>query len=214
MSDLEIVVRGRRVDVEESFREVAEGKLSRLDRYGVPISRVDVQLSKENNPRLADRAYKVELTCRGRKPVIRAEASAADEHAAFEKASDRLKEQLRRAHDKSRFHRGRDAKRIELPSDLDVQAPLVATDDTPHDNYESTHADEVYAEGPVVVREKTHSTQPMSIDQAVTEMELVGHDFFLFHDVDSDAPAVVYRRRGFDYGLIRIETQDQLPSGS
>jgi hypothetical protein len=69
--------------------------------------------------------------------------------------------------------------------------------------------DTVWEQGPVVVREKSHETVPMSVEQAVTEMEMVGHDFFLFIDEDSGDPVVVYRRRGFDYGLIRVHTADE-----
>ncbi len=59
-------------------------------------------------------------------------------------------------------------------------------------------------DGPLVVREKVHVSQPMTIDQALLEMELVGHDFYLFHDSECDRFSVVYRRRGYDYGVIRL----------
>jgi ribosomal subunit interface protein len=59
-------------------------------------------------------------------------------------------------------------------------------------------------DGPLVVREKVHLSHPMTIDQALLEMELVGHDFFLFHDCDCNRFSVVYRRRGYDYGVIRL----------
>ncbi len=99
MAEVEIVVRGRHVDVSSRFRELASEKLARVERFGQPIQRVDVELSKEQNPRLADRAFEVELTCRGKGPVIRAEASAADKYSALDLASGRLEERLRRAHD-------------------------------------------------------------------------------------------------------------------
>ena len=63
----------------------------------------------------------------------------------------------------------------------------------------------VLGEGPMVVREKTHSAAPMTLDQALYEMELVGHDFFLFVDKETEMASVVYRRRGYDYGVIRLE---------
>ena len=59
-------------------------------------------------------------------------------------------------------------------------------------------------DGPLVVREKFHSATPMTIDRALLEMELVGHDFFLFRDETCQLPSVVYRRRGYDYGVIRL----------
>ena len=64
---------------------------------------------------------------------------------------------------------------------------------------------EVLGEGPLVVREKTHPAAPMTLDQALYEMELVGHDFFLFVDKESERPSVVYRRRGYDYGVISLD---------
>ncbi len=208
MSDVEIVVRGRHVDVSSRFKEQAQSKLGRADRFGVPISRIDVELSKESNPRLADRAFAVQLTCRGTGPIIRAEAYAADQYSSLDMAFDRLEQQLRRAHDRSRFHRtARTAKRIDLPAELG--ADLLVEEQEPVAQVSETEVavdDELFAAGPVVERDKTHPTTPMTIEQAVTEMELVGHDFFLFHEVESAAPAVVYRRRGYDYGLIRIDT--------
>ena len=210
MTSVEIVVHGRHLDISNRFREHATEKVSRIDRFGVQIDRVDLELSKEPNPRLSDRAFKVELTCRGRGAVIRAEACSADKYSALDLAAGKLEERLRRAHDRSRVHKGsRHSKRIELPADgaeyasaESARAAVGVEDPDAH----LGHEDEVYAFGPIVVRDKTHPTEPMTIAQAVTEMELVGHDFYLFHDIDSDAPAVVYFRKGYDYGLIRIDT--------
>ncbi len=210
MTEVEIVVRGRHVDVSSRFREQASEKLARVERFGQPIQRVDVELSKELNPRLADRAFEVELTCRGKGPVIRAEASAADKYSALDLASGRLEERLRRAHDKAKIVKGGSNHR--KPSELKTEAAVVAQAESEEeltDTYQAD-ADELFASGPVVVRDKTHPAVPMSIEQAVTEMELIGHDFFLFQEVDSGAPAVVYRRRGYDYGLIRIESPESV----
>lgn len=206
MTDVDIVVHGHHVDVSSRFREHANDKLARVDRFGVQISRIDLELSKETNPRLADKAFTVELTLRGKGPVIRAEAASSDKYSALDLASTRLEERLRRVHDKARVHKGdlRQAKRI----DLSAEAELIANGAVPEQPERDFGVvdDELYSNGPLIVRDKTHDTVPMTIEEAVTEMEMVGHDFFLFHDVDSDAPAVVYHRRGFDYGLIRIST--------
>ena len=209
MAEVEIVVRGRHVDVSSRFRELASEKLARVERFGQPIERVDVELSKEQNPRLADRAFEVELTCRGKGPVIRAEASAADKYSALDLASGRLEERLRRAHDKSKVVKGGSNHRrtSEVKEEGAAINAAVEAEDELTDTYQAD-SDEVFSSGPVVVRDKTHPAAPMSIEQAVTEMELVGHDFFLFQEVESGAPAVVYRRRGYDYGLIRIESPE------
>ncbi len=208
---LDIEVTGRRVDIPQRFKDQAAEKLSKVDRFGIPLTRVDVEVTKETNPRLADQAFKVQLTCRGAGPVVRSEAAAADKYSALDLAMHRISEQLRRAHDKAtRRTRGAHSVRHdggELPVEGNDEA-VEAVTDRYVDKHDSIHDDEVFATGPVVVREKVHRTQPMSVEDAVTEMELVGHDFFLFFDEKTQAPAVVYRRVGFDYGLLRIERDD------
>lgn len=206
MSDVaEIVVHGRHVEVSRRFREHVHSKLERIDKFGIPLRRVDVEVSKEGNPRLADRAFEVELTTRANGSVIRAEAAASDKYAALDIAYGRLEQRLRRAADKTRYHRhGADAVRSPRAAGFENLETPSSEDDTAGEAEQLE--DTVWEQGPVVVREKSHETVPMSVEQAVTEMEMVGHDFFLFIDVNSGAPAVVYRRRGFDYGLIRVHT--------
>lgn len=203
----EIVVHGRHVEVSKRFREHVHSKLDRIDKFGIPLRRVDVEVSKEANPRLADRAFEVELTTRANGAVIRAEAAASDKYAALDIAYGRLEQRLRRAADKNRFHRhGADAVRSPRAAGFDnLETPAAEVPELEDDLDEDT----VWEQGPVVVREKSHETVPMSVEQAVTEMEMVGHDFFLFIDEDSGDPVVVYRRRGFDYGLIRVHTADE-----
>ncbi len=207
MSDVaEIVVHGRHVEVSRRFREHVHSKLERIDKFGIPLRRVDVEVSKEANPRLADRAFEVELTTRANGSVIRAEAAASDKYAALDIAYGRLEQRLRRAADKNRYHRhGAESLRSPRAEGFDnLETPAVEAEAEAVDPDEDT----VWEQGPLVVREKSHETVPMSVEQAVTEMEMVGHDFFLFIDERSGDPAVVYRRRGFDYGLIRVHTAD------
>ncbi len=194
---VDIVVRGRHLDLSQRFRDHVGDKLGRIDRFGIVLSRVDVEVTKEPNPRQSDRAFEVELTCVGRGPVIRAEASAADKYAALDLAYGRLEERLRRAAERrtTRNRRGGTAPRVEVEQVVADEAIAEADD---------TEADVVYEEGPIVVRDKTHPSRPMTVAEALHALELVGHDFFLFHDVDSGLPTVVYKRRGYDYGLLRI----------
>jgi ribosomal subunit interface protein len=199
---VDIVVRGRHVDVSERFRTHVTGKLSRADRFGLPISHIDVEVSYEPNPRQSDRAFEVELTCRGSGPVIRAEAHAQDKYAATDVALARLEERLRRASDKRRQRRAE--KVLVVPAAEFAQAPAAEAPEVEAEEDDGT----VWEQGPIVVRLKEHTASPMSVAQAVEAMELVGHDFYLFRDLDSrESPAVVYRRRGFDYGLIRLDGQ-------
>lgn len=210
MSDVaEIVVHGRHIEVSRRFREHVHNKLERIDKFGIPLRRVDVEVSKESNPRLADRAFEVELTTRANGSVIRAEAAASDKYAALDIAYGRLEQRLRRAADKTRYHRhGAEATRSPRATGFDnLEIPAAEVEDVVE---EEVDADTVWEHGPLVVREKTHETSPMSVEQAVTAMEMVGHDFFLFIDQDTDAPAVVYRRRGFDYGLIRVHAPEDV----
>ena len=208
----EVVVHGRHVDLSSRFREHVTEKLERVGKFGVPIARVDVEVSKETNPRLADRAFEVELTCRSRGPVIRAEAYSTDHYSAFDIAFGRLTERLRRYADRHRPHRGgRHSHRGSLSNapwqEIEIaEAPAEPSPDAVAEEVEDTT---VFESGPVVVREKTHVASPMTVEEAVTHMELVGHDFYLFQDSDSGLQSVVYRRRGYDYGLIRIDTSEQ-----
>lgn len=209
MSDVaEIVVHGRHVEVSRRFREHVESKLERIDRFGVPLRRVDVEVSKEANPRLADRAFEVELTTRASGSVIRAEAAASDPYSALDVAYGRLEQRLRRAAGKTRLqHRGTETVRSARVAGLEnLETPPGEVDAAREADLDE---ETVWEQGPLVVREKSHATVPMSVEQAVTEMEMVGHDFFLFIDDKTGDPAVVYRRRGFDYGLIRVHAADE-----
>jgi ribosomal subunit interface protein len=194
---VDIVVRGRHLDVSDRFREHVAGKVGKVDRFGLPITHVDVEISFEPNPRQADRAYEVELTCHGSGPVVRAEAHAPDKYAATDIALARLEERLRRAADRKRTRRVE--KVVVVPAaDVVPESLEPAPEAEPDDGT-------VWEEGPIVVRLKEHVSQPMTVAQAVESMELVGHDFYLFRDRDSGAPSVVYHRRGYNYGLLRLE---------
>ncbi len=197
---MEVVVRGRQIEVSERFRDHARQRLQRLEHYGSALTRIDVEVTKERNPRLADQAIRVELTCRGRGPVVRAEYAAADKFVAFDSAADRLEERLRRSAERRR-ERARGNGRPVVPAE--PARPAAAAADEAEPVVEEPGV--VYAAGPVVVREKTHATEAMTVEQALDAMELVGHDFYLFLDAANLKPSVVYRRRGYDYGLIRLE---------
>jgi ribosomal subunit interface protein len=195
---VDIVVRGRHLDVSDRFREHVSGKVGKVDRFGLPITHVDVEVSFEPNPRQSDRAYEVELTCRGTGPVIRAEAHAQDKYAATDIAMARLEERLRRAAD--RKHTRRVEKVVVVPA-----ADIVPESVEPTVDNSEPDDGTVWEEGPIVVRLKEHVAHPMTVAQAVESLELVGHDFYLFRDSDTGAPSVVYHRRGYNYGLLRLE---------
>ncbi len=213
---MEITVTGRHTSVPERFQRHIEEKLSKVSQLDPRVTRCEVVVSHEPNPRLAKEADRVEITCFGKRVVIRAEASADDPYAALDVAMTRLGERLRRQHDKRRVHHGG---RRTPKSVHDATAALVDADAAPaEETSEDVVPDSIAklggdADCPVELREKVHATAPMSVDQALNAMELVGHDFYLYQDVDSGKPAVVYRRRGWSYGLLTLDVQEDLADG-
>jgi ribosomal subunit interface protein len=202
---MEIVVRGRNVEVPEHYRQHVEDKVGQLERFDTKLSRIDVELFHEKNPRQSAHCQRVEITLRGKGPVVRAEAAGPDFYAALDMATGKLDNRLRRAADRRRVHHG-----LRTP-------PSVRLTDNRADDLGASalDLDRQLAEGPHVtdldehlpgrvVREKHHPATPMTVDQALHEMELVGHDFYLFQCADTGQPTVVYRRHAYDYGLIRL----------
>jgi ribosomal subunit interface protein len=217
---MEIIVRGRSITVPSRFRQHATAKLAKLGKLDHKAVRIDVEVSKERNPRQSDRRERVELTIRSRGPAIRAEAAADDRYTALDLAVAKLESRLRRASDRRKVRHGENAT---LRSPTLVAAEAVAPEPVlngngaarPHQAELDDQGDEgepdsgmipiqMEGDGPLVLREKVHAARPMTIDQALLEMELVGHDFYLFHDSECDRFSVVYRRRGYDYGVIRL----------
>jgi ribosomal subunit interface protein len=204
---MDVVVTGRHCELSERFRDHVADKLGRLEKHDHRIMRVQVEVENERNPRQADRAVRIELTAYSKGPVIRAEAAAVDKMGALDLAVDKMAAQMRRANDrKVRAHRNRPS-----PSELPTLTPAEAAvldgqaggqAGVPERTVASMT---VTGDGPPVVREKVHTARPMTLDQALYEMELVGHDFYLFVDQDSHRPSVVYRRRGYDYGVIALD---------
>jgi ribosomal subunit interface protein len=203
---MDIVLNSRHCELTDRFRGHVEEKLARLEKHDHRVIRVEVEVEAERNPRQADRAVRVELTAFSKGPVMRAEAAADDKMSALDLALDKMAGQMRRAADRKRVHRGRHTPTSVAKALAGVEPSLngTVTDDeseTPRHIGPIT----VLGDGPLVVREKVHAADPMTLDQALYEMELVGHDFFLFVDKESERPSVVYRRRGYDYGVITLE---------
>jgi ribosomal subunit interface protein len=228
---MEIIVRGRHITVPPRFRQHAAAKLAKLEKLDQKAVRIDVEVSKERNPRQSDRRERVELTIRSRGPAIRAEAAADDRYTALDLAFAKLESRLRRASDRRKVrHSGAvTARSPGTPAGVTTAAssaagaqgpPLARSAPALNGNAAPRTAEPGSAEwaeaddrmvpiqmegdGPLVLREKVHAAKPMTIDQALLEMELVGHDFYLFHDSECDRFSVVYRRRGYDYGVIRL----------
>jgi ribosomal subunit interface protein len=199
----EVVVKGRNVEVPDHFRIYVSEKLSRLERFDRTIYLFDVELDHERNRRQRKNCQHVEITARGRGPVVRGEACADSFYAALESAVCKLESRLRRSKDRRKVHYG-DKTPVSLAQATALD-PLAATSAAPGDDAPQTDGVGLDDHEPGrIVRTKEHPAKPMTVDDALYEMELVGHDFFLFHDKQSDKPCVVYRRHAYDYGLIRL----------
>jgi ribosome-associated translation inhibitor RaiA len=201
---------------------------------------VDVEVIHEANPRQAESAERVEITVRGKGPVLRAEAAAGDRYSAFDLALSKLLEQARRVHDRRKSHHkaGRRAfeaaalPAIDLPestpvapippqrlaqpadwtSNLDLSDRPVEAADAVVTKVDSRTSEIKLGDSPIVIREKLHTAVPMSVEDAIYEMEMVGHPFFLFVDSDCGLPSVLYHRRGWTYGVIRLESVAAAPA--
>jgi ribosomal subunit interface protein len=217
---MEVIVRGRHITVPARFRQHATAKLAKLEKLDQKAVRIDVEVSEERNPRQSDRRERVELTIRSRGPAIRAEAAADDRYTALDLAFAKLESRLRRAADRRKVKHG-DNETVRSPSTLAIvtsaavstppaaaSAPVPVTSAANGDSRAEPESGlipiQMEGDGPLILREKVHAARPMTIDQALLEMELVGHDFYLFHDRECDRFSVVYRRRGYDYGVIRL----------
>jgi ribosomal subunit interface protein len=230
-----IVVKGRNVEVPDHYRVHVTEKLARVERYDQKAVHYDVELFHERNPRQSKSCQRVEITGRCRGQVVRAEACGSDFYAALDAAVSKLDNRLRRVADRHKVHYGR----RHPTSVAEATAPLAATlapetnspaigtivqtngqrqqtdlleapdqeldYELPTQRSKTLDDESPDAYGPGrIVRRKRHSAKPMTVDEALYEMELVGHDFFLFSDAGSGLPSVVYRRRGFDYGVIQL----------
>ncbi len=210
---MEIIVKGRNAEVSDRFRTHVNEKLSKIEQFAPRAQRVDVEITHEPNPSQAEISERIEITVVDKGPVIRAEAAASDRYGALDLASGKLLERLRRARDRRKEHRRSDAhvsapltltpKDVNIPKAKEQAAPEAAKVPTvPGEEVENQLGD-----SPVVVRQKLYEAQPMSVDQALYEMELVGHPFYLFIDEETKQPCAVYHRHGWTYGVIRLDTR-------
>jgi ribosome-associated translation inhibitor RaiA len=211
VSGMDIIFKGRRTDVQERFRSYASAKLSRITKLAHKAIRVDVEVSaaldralaklEERLRRSGDRRKSARhgAPSAGRTPGSRSAAAASDLAAgravpSYAEAS--LWDLGAPGLSGNGAEPGRPAQRAE-PADDDDLAEEAA----------GVVPIQMEGDGPVVVREKYHTAAPVSVDQALFEMELVGHDFYLFRDEQCGLPSVVYRRHGYQYGLIRLVEQ-------
>ncbi len=205
---MDIVVTGRHLTVSDRFRAHIEEKLAKVTQLQPRTRRIEVLVSHEPNRRQAKACDRVEITCYAKGPVVRAEASEEDKYAALDVAIDKLMERLRRQNDKKQVHGGRRTPESVARATARIAAPSDEAPGQAHDDVDQ------FEDSPVEVREKVHRSTPMKLDEALREMELVGHDFYLFHDVETDRASVVYRRRGWSYGVLHLDLDGSMEDPS
>lgn len=174
---MRLQVKGKNVEVSEAIRAYAEEKLARLERQLADPTRVEVELAVERNPSISA-SHVAEATIWTKGPVLRAREASTDMRASIDLLVDKLERQVNRYREKRqrRGQRGEAAAAEAAPA-----AP---------------------EEGPLIVKTKQFAVKPMSAEEAVLQLELIGHDFFVFRNDESDEVNVVYRRRDGQYGLI------------
>ena len=218
---METNIVGRNLEITDRFRDYATEKAGKVESLADKSLALEIKVSRQekNSSPGADR---VELTLIGKGPLVRAEADGSDKYAAFDVALGRLLERIRRAKDRKKVHRGGAHRPVSLQeasaqgfSNIDITPadpetlervrtgaiPIVSDDN-------AEEADEEYS--PVVIRKKIFASAPMTVDDALYFMELVGHDFYLFQDSDTNRPSVVYRRKGWDYGVIGLADETEV----
>jgi ribosomal subunit interface protein len=214
---MDVTITGRNVGITDRFRTYVEEKSDKIDALADRALAFEIRVSRHHEKATGNGGDdRVELTLIGPGPLVRAESVASDKYAAFDLAYARIMERLRRAKDRKKVHRGRHrptsvqeasgagfAKMGVVPADGGL-IENVATGTVPV-VAEDAEAEEQYC--PVVIRQKVFQSAPMTVDDALYYMELVGHDFYLFIDAESGRPSVVYRRKGWDYGVIGLDDE-------
>ena len=220
---MDITITGRNVGITDRFRDYAIEKSDRVTHLAERALALEVRLCRHHETHGTAGDDRVELTLIGPGPVVRAEASGVDKYAAYDAALGKLLEHIRRAKDRKKLHRGHGSRMTSLrqasatgfqgvgvvPADGD-SLRWAETGPTGPETLPPTEADDEGEEEytPVNIRRKTFEGAPMSVDDALYRMELVGHDFYLYFDIETERPSVVYRRKGWDYGVIGLQQQD------
>lgn len=211
---MDITINGRNLEVTDRFREYATEKADKVAHLADKAIAFEVKLSRHRETRGYSGDDRVELTLVGPGPLVRAEAEGSDKYVAFDLALAKLVERIRQSKDRRKVHRGkhRPVSLSEASADgfrvIDITPASVAVLDAVATGEIPVQAEAVEEEySPVVIRQKVFPSSRMTVSDAVDHMELVGHDFFLFIDAETDRPSVVYRRKGWDYGVISLEEE-------
>jgi len=215
---METNIVGRNLGITDRFRQYSTEKAEKIAALADKPLALEIKVSRHHEKNGAAGNDRVELTLIGKGPLVRAEADGSDKYAAFDVALGRLLERVRRAKDRRKVHRGGAHRPTSLqeasaggfsvvditPADVET-LERVRTGAIPivTEEHPAAPVEEEYC--PVVIRRKVFAAAPMTVDDALYFMELVGHDFYLFQDAETKRPSVVYRRKGWDYGVIELD---------
>jgi ribosomal subunit interface protein len=184
---MDIQIHSKSSHLSDPFKKRVQDRMARMERFGINIEFVDVEVTVEQNPRHGNGAHKIQLTSRGVGPRVRSEASGSDNISAFDVAAEKFELQLRKSHERNKDVKRKSIKEVPI---------LVESAPTQSEEVEDDYQ---------IVREKSHHAEKMTKQEAIDAMELLDHDFYLFVEAESAKPAVIYRRRGYSYGLIKME---------
>ncbi|MBR4399343.1 MAG: ribosome-associated translation inhibitor RaiA [Aeriscardovia sp.] len=211
---MEVEITARRVQLSKKFKEEVDAKLGKVTKIAPDAQSAHIVVTAQPNPSMASDSRKVEITVFAGKDCIRADSASDQDVAAFDEALDKLMERMRRFRGKRRGLRTHAAAVPEIaleppasPSavqdsknDPEKVEAKIKNDEHPEELVEARLGDAVFE-----VRRKIHEAQPMDINEAIYEMELLGHDFFLFVDKETGNPSVLYRRHGMSYGMLELK---------
>jgi len=229
---MELIIVARHIEITDRFRRYVDDKASKITNLADRPLELHITVSRHHGGKGLVGSDRVELTLIGAGPIVRAESDGEDKYAAFDLALGRLLERLRRAKDRKKVHRGgahrptslheatsEGFRQVDLTPASPEELERVATGAIPVSKMtaqeaaaaaveaeraaEATEVEEEYT--PVIIRKKVFEAPEMSLDEAMYLMELVGHDFYLFVDEETQRPSVVYRRKGWDYGVIGLD---------
>ena len=208
---MELRISGKNLTVSDRFRDYVSEKASKVEQFAHHPEELNIKVTRFDHRKNSGQEDKVELTVYEPGHVVRSEAQASDKFAAFDVAFGKLLERLRRYSDKKKGHRSVGHKTLgtsELTasgfSDLDITPadPRLLTGEIPV--IDAGEIQDAQEQIELVIRSKEFEREPMTKEEAVSLMELVGHDFYLYHDLESDQSAVVYRRKAYSYGVISL----------
>jgi putative sigma-54 modulation protein len=190
---MEITITGKNLDVLPTVRDYINKKLGKVDRYLTKIMSFDVVVAEEKT-RSQEQHFVIQVTINNQGTLLRAEERGPDARRAIDKVTERLERQIEHYRGKLPYANKRRSPSIRTtPVEAEIKAEQVEEFDE--------------SEGPRIVKNKKFSIKPMSVEEAADQMELLGHDFFLYYNQDTRQINLIYKRKDGDYGLIEANTK-------